>query len=109
MATNSSILAWRIPQTEEPGRLQSIGSQRVRMKQLSIHTSFQAISVPWRILKVGSLKVEPSEFYFQGSKIINRSSKQYFLDRAGLTRYNFSLYLNLWSRHILWYSQVEFN
>ena len=28
--THSSILAWRIPGTEEPGRLQSIGSQRVR-------------------------------------------------------------------------------
>ena len=30
MATCSSILAWRIPWTEEPGRLQSIGSQKVR-------------------------------------------------------------------------------
>ena len=30
MATNSSILAWRIPWTEEPGGLQSMGSQRVR-------------------------------------------------------------------------------
>ena len=30
MATSSSILAWRIPWTEEPGRLQSMGSQRVR-------------------------------------------------------------------------------
>ena len=30
MATHSSILAWRIPWTEEPGRLQSMGSQRVR-------------------------------------------------------------------------------
>ena len=29
MATYSSILAWRIPWTEEPGGLQSIGSQRV--------------------------------------------------------------------------------
>ena len=29
MATHSSILAWRIPWTEEPGRLQSIGLQRV--------------------------------------------------------------------------------
>ena len=28
MATPSSILAWRIPWTEEPGELQSIGSQR---------------------------------------------------------------------------------
>ena len=32
MATHSSILAWRIPLTEEPGRLQSIGWQRVRSK-----------------------------------------------------------------------------
>ena len=30
MATYSSILAWRIPWTEEPGGLQSTGSQRVR-------------------------------------------------------------------------------
>ena len=29
MATDSSILAWRIPWTEEAGRLQSTGSQRV--------------------------------------------------------------------------------
>ena len=29
MATHSSILAWRIPRTEEPGGSQSIGSQRV--------------------------------------------------------------------------------
>ena len=30
MATHSSILAWKIPWTQEPGRLQSMGSQRVR-------------------------------------------------------------------------------
>ena len=30
MATHSSILAWRIPWTEEPGGLQSMGSPRVR-------------------------------------------------------------------------------
>ena len=29
MATHSSILAWRMPWTEEPGRLQSLGLQRV--------------------------------------------------------------------------------
>ena len=29
METHSSILAWRIPQMEEPSRLQSMGSQRV--------------------------------------------------------------------------------
>ena len=30
VATHSSVLAWRIPRTEEPGGLQSMGSQRVR-------------------------------------------------------------------------------
>ena len=30
MATHSSILAWKIPWTEEPGGLQSLGLQRVR-------------------------------------------------------------------------------
>ena len=30
MATHSSILSWRIPWTEEPGRLQSMEPQRVR-------------------------------------------------------------------------------
>jgi len=32
MATHSSILAWRIPWTEEPGGLQSMGSQRVTIE-----------------------------------------------------------------------------
>ena len=30
MATHSSIVSWRIPGTEEPGKLQSIGSERVK-------------------------------------------------------------------------------
>ena len=29
MATHSGVLAWKIPWTEEPGQLQSMGSQRV--------------------------------------------------------------------------------
>ena len=40
MTTHSSILAWRIPWTEEPGRLQSTGSQRVRHNSVThFHTS----------------------------------------------------------------------
>ena len=39
MATHSSILAWEIPWTEEPGELQSIGLQRVRHKRFRTHTS----------------------------------------------------------------------
>jgi len=40
MATHSSTLAWKTPQTEKPGRLQSMGSQRVRSQRetyLSLH------------------------------------------------------------------------
>ena len=37
MATHSSILAWRIPRTQEPGGLQSIGSQRVRHGLVTKH------------------------------------------------------------------------
>ena len=37
MATHSSILAWRIPWTEEPGGLQSMGLQRVT-KHMLAHT-----------------------------------------------------------------------
>ena len=42
-ATHSSTLAWKIPWTEEPGRLQSVGSQRVRHDWA---TSF-SLSFPW--------------------------------------------------------------
>ena len=41
MATHSSILAWKIPWTEEPGRLQSMESQRVR------HNSATSLSTPF--------------------------------------------------------------
>ena len=39
MATHSSVLAWKIPWTEEPGGLQSMGSQRVRYDCAYMHTS----------------------------------------------------------------------
>ena len=38
MATHSSILAWKIPWTEEPGRLWYMGLQRVRHDWVHIHT-----------------------------------------------------------------------
>ena len=45
MATNSSILACRIPCTEEPGRLQSIGSQRIRYDRGDLA---RIRFIPWR-------------------------------------------------------------
>ena len=37
LTAHSNILAWRIPWTEEPGGLQSIGSQRVNMTEVTEH------------------------------------------------------------------------
>ena len=43
MAIHSSILAWRIPRIEEPGRLQFIGSRsQTRLKRLSMARVFRA-------------------------------------------------------------------
>ena len=51
MATHSSTLAWRIPRTEEPGGLQSMGPQRVRHScatnfHFSIKKSRDKIKIP---------------------------------------------------------------
>ena len=43
MATHSSILAWRTPWTEEPGGLQSTGSQRVRHDEATKHTHMRIL------------------------------------------------------------------
>ena len=44
MATHSSILAWRIPWTEEPGGLRSVGSQRVRHVWATWHTHSSGVT-----------------------------------------------------------------
>ena len=46
MAAHSSVLAWRIPWTEEPGGLQSLGLQRVRQDTVTKpHTSLFGVYV----------------------------------------------------------------
>ena len=54
MATLSSVLAWRIPRTEEPGGLQSMGSQRVRHD--SVAKQQRAKPFPAQMLPVGMAK-----------------------------------------------------
>ena len=44
VATHSSILAWRIPWTEEPGRLQSLGSHRVSTTKATEQALTQSVS-----------------------------------------------------------------
>ena len=43
MATHTSTLAWKIPWTEEPGRLQSMGSIRVRLSGFTFTFPFHAL------------------------------------------------------------------
>ena len=77
MAPHSSALAWKIPGTEEPGRLQSMGSQRVEYdwvtelnwtephfqeKAMATHSSTLAWKIPWaeepgRLQSMGSRRV----------------------------------------------------
>ena len=76
MATHSSTLAWKIPWTEEPRRLQSMGSlSRTRLsnftftfhlhaleKEMATHSSILAWEIPWtegpgRLQSMGSLGV----------------------------------------------------
>ena len=88
MATHSSILAWRIPWTEERGRLQSIGSQRVghdRRDLAHMHQRKQTAFIWYAcmIIQMQFLKELPNEentlsmvtekqFYVAGFRIISR-------------------------------------
>ena len=55
MATHSSILAWRIPWTEEPGRLQSTALQRVRRDQSHLAQHSPSDKVTFQMLVILSL------------------------------------------------------
>ena len=66
MATHSSILAWRISWTEDPGGLQSMGLQRVRHNCATEHSNRLTIvrrkaimeKVTWKVLPGSSLHKE---------------------------------------------------
>ena len=47
MATYSSILAWRMPWTEQPGGLQSLGLEDPLEKEMATYSSILAWRIPW--------------------------------------------------------------
>ena len=85
MATHFSTLAWKIPQTEEPGGLQSIGSPRDRVATLSFfqwmisenkfkrktwHSSYWQSDIPWvKIITYKKLPQKQFTFKWHGLKI----------------------------------------
>ena len=69
MTTLSTILAWRIPWTEEPGTLQSMGSQRVGHNWATITFTFKVFPVlmygckSWTIKKAGQWSIDAFELW----------------------------------------------
>ena len=79
MATHSSILAWRIPGTGEPGGLPSMGPHRVRHERSNLAAAEAAA--------VEGEKVEPvTDFIFLGSKITADSDYSHEIQRCLLLR-----------------------
>ena len=67
MATHSSTLAWKIPWTEEPGRLQSMGSRRVGRDRVTSLSLF--IFMHWKRKWQPTPVFLPGEFQGQGSLV----------------------------------------
>ena len=65
MTTHSGVLAWRIPWTGEPGRLQSVGLQRVEHKLLSMHAcmSILFISLEYKFKEGRNVCLSCSQMY----------------------------------------------
>ena len=57
MATHSSIIAWKIPWTEESGELQSIGLQRVGHNWVTEHTALNTEMLYFSLLNTASVRV----------------------------------------------------
>ena len=68
MATHSSVLAWRIPWTEKPGRLQSMGSHRVGhdWSDLAAATGLRSTLPHW-------LQVEDCSLFTEATHTLHRS------------------------------------
>ena len=82
MATHSSILAWRIPGTEEPGGLPSVGLHRVghNWSELAaaaeeVHMGFEAVAHLWPILNRFFTTFQPQPRFYAG-RFINIFKKK---------------------------------
>ena len=107
MATHSSTLAWEIPWMEEPDRLQSMGSQRVRHDRVTSLHSLRNLSLEkemathsnilaWRIPRTG----EPGGLWSMGSQRVgydwsDRARERYpRIQHAHRQKFSFHLYGN---------------
>ena len=68
-----SIVAWKIPWTEEPGRLQSMGSQRVRY---NLHTHTYKLTKERHNKTYPSRPYQVAEWGFPGGTVVKESTSQ---------------------------------
>ena len=73
MATNSGILAWRIPWTEEPGGPQSMGSQKSQTRLSTAHTHTHP--APWT--RCSCLQVHLQKSYFRHFQVFGTKHPQW--------------------------------
>ena len=114
MAPHSSTLAWKIPWTEEPGRLQSMGSlSQTRLSNFTLTSHFQALekemathsSIPaWRIPGTG----DPGGLLSMGSHRVGHNWSDLAAAAAAaawiipITKYKQIIY-----RHMIWVNLIE--
>ena len=72
MATHSSILAWKIPWTEEPGGPQSMGSQRVGHNWATEHTQYRYMYTHTHTLSNGFMVI--AQFWQFAQKLLRTKS-----------------------------------
>ena len=116
MATRSSILAWKIPWTEEPGWLKSMGSQRVRHDWICMHACLKNTDA--KILN----KILPIQIRQHIKKTITHDQVEFIPWRQGLFNTHQSInvihninktkdknhnYLNT-CRKIIWENTISF-
>ena len=101
MATHSSILAWEVPQTEKPGGLQSMGSQRVRhfnwsnLAPLTFnHTACWKLSFPWAIFSGCKTSYLSSDFSYYYLSL--RLLFEYRFFKEVFSTSQFSRFSSLW-------------
>ena len=116
METHSSTLAWKIPWTEDPGRLQSMGSQRASDMTERLHIlSFLTFKIDWFDLLAiqGTLKsllqhhgskasiLQHSAFMVQLSHLYMTTEKNIALTRQTFAAKVMSLLFNMLSRFVI--------
>ena len=105
MAIHSSILVWRIPWTEEPGGLQSMGSQRVRQDLMTEHTH-RYISLSRNIKNISTRDYFiyiPKLYIFKWLQTLSFSNLL-----LGIVRYYLTFWY-LWLIHQAYHLKANFN